>query len=145
MTPFFGFQHVDALLHGQMRRDAAFGMDAEDVEIGSIIVIRPGERVPIDSVVIDGSADVDTSSMTGESLPVSVSAGSELSSGFIVTNGLLHARTVREVGDSAAARILSLVENANESKTSLSMQFTLTPKDKNLQPNYVIPPKLYMH
>ena len=92
-------------------------MDAEDVEIGSIIVIRPGERVPIDSVVIDGSADVDTSSMTGESLPVSVSAGSELSSGFIVTNGLLHARTVREAGDSAAARILSLVENANESKS----------------------------
>lgn len=92
-------------------------MDAEDVEIGSIIIIRPGERVPIDSVVMDGSADVDTSSMTGESLPVSVGVGSELSSGFIVTNGLLHARTVREAGDSAAARILSLVENANESKS----------------------------
>ena len=92
-------------------------MDAEDVEIGSIIVIRPGERVPIDSVVTEGSADVDTSSMTGESLPVSVGVGSELSSGFIVTNGLLHARTVREAGDSAAARILSLVENANESKS----------------------------
>ena len=92
-------------------------MDAEDVEIGSIIVIRPGERVPIDSVVTDGSADVDTSSMTGESLPVSVGVGSELSSGFIVTNGFLHARTVREAGDSAAARILSLVENANESKS----------------------------
>lgn len=92
-------------------------MDAEDVEIGSIIVIRPGERVPIDSVVTEGSADVDTSSMTGESLPVSVGVGSELSSGFIVTNGLLYARTVREAGDSAAARILSLVENANESKS----------------------------
>ena len=92
-------------------------MDAEDVEIGSIIVIRPGERVPIDSVVISGSADVDTSSMTGEPLPVAVSVGSELSSGFIVTNGLLHAKTVRGSGDSAAARILALVENANESKS----------------------------
>jgi Cd2+/Zn2+-exporting ATPase len=92
-------------------------MDAEDVEIGSIIVIRPGERVPIDSVVTFGSADVDTSSMTGEPLPVSVSAGSELLSGYIVTNGLIHARTVRESGDSAAARVLSLVENANERKS----------------------------
>ena len=92
-------------------------VDAEDVEIGSIIVIRPGERVPIDSVVVFGSADVDTSSMTGEPLPISVCVGSELSSGFIVKNGILQARTVREVGDSAAARVLALVENANESKS----------------------------
>ena len=92
-------------------------MDAEDVEIGSIIIIRPGERVPIDSVVISGSADVDTSSMTGESLPVSVTVGSELSSGFIVKNGLLKARTTRMSEDSAAARVLALVENANESKS----------------------------
>ena len=92
-------------------------MDAEDVEIGSTIIIRPGERVPIDSVVISGSADVDTSSMTGEPLPVSVTVGSELSSGFIVTNGLLHARTTKVSGDSAAARVLALVENANESKS----------------------------
>ena len=92
-------------------------MDAEDVEIGSIIVIRPGERVPIDSVVTFGSADVDTSSMTGESIPISVQIGSELSSGYIVKNGLLHAKTTRMAEDSAAARILSLVENANENKS----------------------------
>ena len=92
-------------------------VDAEDVEVGSIIVIRPGERVPIDSVVTFGTADVDTSSMTGESLPISVAVGSELSSGFIVTNGLLHARTVRLAEESAAARVLSLVENANENKS----------------------------
>ena len=92
-------------------------MDAEDVDIGSIIVIRPGERVPIDSVVIQGTADVDTSSMTGEPLPISVSVGSELSSGFIVKNGLLQAKTVRLSGDSAAARVLALVENANENKS----------------------------
>ena len=93
-------------------------VDAEDVEVGSIIVIRPGERVPIDSVVTFGSADVDTSSMTGEPLPISACVGSELSSGFIVTNGLLHARTLRPSGESAAARVLSLVENANENKSA---------------------------
>ena len=92
-------------------------MDAEDVEIGSIIVIRPGERVPIDSVVTFGSADINTSSMTGEPLPVAMAVGSKLSSGYIVKNGLLHARTVCLSGDSAAARVLSLVENANESKS----------------------------
>ena len=92
-------------------------VDAEDVEVGSIIVIRTGERVPIDSVVTFGSADVDTSSMTGEPLPISVGVGSELSSGFILTNGLLHARTTRPAGESAAARVLSLVENANENKS----------------------------
>ena len=92
-------------------------MDAEDVEIGSIIIIRPGERVPIDSVVTDGCADVDTSSMTGEPLPISVSQGSLLSSGFIVKNGIIHAKTVRLSGDSAAARVLSLVETANENKS----------------------------
>lgn len=93
-------------------------LDAEDVAVGSTIIIRPGERVPIDSVIIKGSADVDTSSMTGESIPVAASVGDELSSGFIVTNGLLYARTVREAGDSAAARILALVEDANESKSA---------------------------
>ena len=92
-------------------------VDAEDVEIGSIIVIRPGERVPIDAVVTFGSADVDTSSMTGEPLPVSVTVGSELCSGYIVKNGLLQARTIRLSSESSASRILELVENANESKS----------------------------
>ena len=92
-------------------------VDAEDVKIGSVILLRPGERVPLDCVVIQGSADVDTSSMTGESLPVAVSIGSELSSGIIVKNGVLKARTTRLLEDSAATRILSLVENANENKS----------------------------
>ena len=92
-------------------------MDAEDVEIGSIIVIRPGERVPIDSLVIQGIADVDTSSMTGEPLPISVSEGSEILSGYVVKNGLLHAKTIRMSEESAAARVLALVENANENKS----------------------------
>ena len=92
-------------------------VDAEDVEIGSTIIIRPGERVPIDSVVISGNADVDTSSMTGESIPVAVGPGSELSSGYIVIDGMLHAKTLRQSDESAAARVLALVENANESKS----------------------------
>ena len=92
-------------------------LDAEDVEVGSIIVIRPGERVPIDSVVTYGNADIDTSSMTGEPLPVPVSPGSNLCSGYIVKNGLLQAKTIRPSGESAAARVLALVENANESKS----------------------------
>ena len=100
-----------------LTEDGEETVDAEDVEIGSTIVIRPGERVPIDSVVIFGSADVDTSSMTGEPLPVAINVGSELSSGFIVTNGLIHAKTTRESSDSAAARVLALVENANERKS----------------------------
>ncbi len=92
-------------------------IDAEDVEIGSIIVIRPGERVPIDSVVVSGSADVDTSSMTGEPLPISATQGTALCSGYIVKNGLLHAKTTKKSTDSAASRVLALVENANENKS----------------------------
>ncbi len=92
-------------------------VDAEDVDVGSIIVIRPGERVPIDSVVTFGSADVDTSSMTGEPLPISVGVGSELCSGYIVKNGVLHAKTVRISSESSASRILELVENASDNKS----------------------------
>lgn len=92
-------------------------VDADDVEVGSLILIRPGERVPLDSVVTLGTADVDTSSMTGESMPIAVAPGSELCSGYIVKNGVIQAKTIRESGDSAAARILELVENANESKS----------------------------
>ena len=97
--------------------DGEKAMDAEDVPVGSIILIRPGERVPIDSVVIDGSSDVDTSSMTGEAIPISVGVGSELASGFIVINGLIKARTIRLSEESSAARVLALVESANENKS----------------------------
>ena len=92
-------------------------VDAEDVEPSSIIVIRSGERVPIDCQVVFGSADVDTSSMTGESLPVSATVGSTLSSGYIIKSGLVHAKTLRAASESAAARVLALVENASDSKS----------------------------
>ncbi len=91
--------------------------DAEDVEVGSLIVIRAGERVPIDSVVIDGASEIDSSALTGESIPRSVKAGDEIKSGVVLLNGVLTAKTLRAAEDSAAARILSLVEEANERKS----------------------------
>ena len=92
-------------------------VDAEDVAVGSEIIIRAGERVPIDSVIISGSADVDTSMLTGESLPRSVSCGAFLESGSIVLDGVLRARTEKLAEESSAQRILELVENATENKS----------------------------
>ena len=91
-------------------------VDAGDVPVGSTIVIRPGERVPIDCIIIDGSTDVDTSSMTGESIPRSACEGDTLASGTVVLDGLVRCRTLRTVEDSAASRVLSLVESAHENK-----------------------------
>ncbi len=92
-------------------------VDAEDVEIGSTIIIRAGERVPIDSTVILGTADVDTSALTGESIPRAASVGSRVESGSVVLNGVITCRTERMADESAAARILDLVENASENKS----------------------------
>lgn len=92
-------------------------VDAEDVEIGNTLIIRPGERVAVDCIVVYGSADVDTSSMTGESMPISVTEGSTLCSGYIVKNGLIQATATATAEQSSAARILELVENANENKS----------------------------
>ena len=92
-------------------------MDADEVEVGSVIVIRAGDRVPIDSVVISGTADIDTSAITGESIPRAVKCGSRLDSGVVVINGVLFAKTLCLADESAASRILELVENANERKS----------------------------
>lgn len=92
-------------------------MDAEDVLPGSLIVVRAGERVPIDAVVLEGTSDVDASALTGESEPCSVGVGDEIKSGAVLINGVLTAKTLRPAGESAAARILELVENANEAKS----------------------------
>ena len=92
-------------------------IDAEDVKIGSVIVVRAGERVPLDAVIISGSSDVDTSALTGESEPRAFSCGDEIKSGSILINGVIQAKTLRPSSESAAARILELVENANEAKS----------------------------
>ena len=91
--------------------------DAEDVTVGSTILIRPGERVPIDSVILSGDCRVDTSSLTGESVPRYLSVGDSLDSGVIVLDAVVTARTVRASTESRAARVLELVENARELKS----------------------------
>lgn len=94
----------------------------EEVETDSVIIVKPGDRIPIDGVVVDGESFVDTSALTGESIPRRVSVGSEVLSGSINKQGVLEIRTTRHAGDSALARILELVENATENKTK-SEQF----------------------
>lgn len=88
----------------------------EDVHIGDIIVIKPGEKVPLDGVVIEGSSMVDTSALTGESVPRGVKAGSEILSGFMNQNGLLTVKVTKIFGESTVAKILELVENASNRK-----------------------------
>ena len=94
----------------------------EEVETDSLIIVKPGDRIPIDGIVVDGESFVDTSALTGESIPRRVSVGSEVLSGSINKQGVLEIRTTRHAGDSALARILDLVENATENKTK-SEQF----------------------
>lgn len=92
-------------------------MDAEDVEVGSKILIRPGERVPIDSRIINGECRLDTASLTGESMPRYVSVGDIIDSGAIVLDGSVTCITVRMHSESRATRVLELVENARELKS----------------------------
>lgn len=92
-------------------------VDSEDVECGSVIIVRPGERVPLDAVIIDGECELDTSALTGESVPRSVTVGDEISSGMVVLGGTVKARTLRIAEESRAARVLSLVEEASDRKS----------------------------
>ena len=91
-------------------------VDPDDVEIGSIIVIKPGEKVPLDGVVIEGESFLDTAALTGESVPRRISAGEDIVSGCINCDSILKVRTTREFDDSTVARILELVENASTRK-----------------------------
>lgn len=91
--------------------------DAEDVEVGSLIVIRSGERIPIDARVVEGGCDLDNSALTGESVPVPVTIGDEVLSGGVVLGGVIKCVTLRSADSSAAARVLELVENAQERKS----------------------------
>ncbi|MBO4858642.1 MAG: cadmium-translocating P-type ATPase [Treponema sp.] len=107
---------------GQEEQAAAVEVPAADVEIGSIIIVKPGDRIPIDGVIVTGESFLDTSALTGESVPKKVCIGDEVLSGSINKQGLLEIRTTKLAGDSALARILELVENATENKTK-SEQF----------------------
>lgn len=99
--------------------DSAEEVSPDDVEIGSIIVIRPGDKVPLDGVVIDGSSFLDTSALTGESVPRRVSEGDDIISGCVNGEGTLKVKVTREYDDSTVAKILELVENASTRKAVL--------------------------
>lgn len=92
-------------------------VDPYDVAIGDIIVVQPGEKVPLDGIVVEGKASLDTSALTGESVPRNAVVGDEIISGCINTNGVLKIRTTKEFDDSTVAKILELVENATSRKS----------------------------
>ncbi|MCQ5113175.1 heavy metal translocating P-type ATPase [Thomasclavelia ramosa] len=104
------------------RGDEVIKVDPDEVQIGDIIVIKPGERVPLDGKVIEGNSMVDTSALTGESVPREVEVGHEILSGCINVNGVITAEVTKEYGESTVSKILDLVENAS-SKKSQSEQF----------------------
>ena len=91
-------------------------VDPDEVQVGDTIVIKPGERVPIDGVVTSGASQLDTAALTGESIPRHVEPGAEIISGCINMTGMLHVRTTKPFGESTVSRILELVENASEKK-----------------------------
>lgn len=91
-------------------------VDPDSVAVGSEIVVKPGERVPIDGVVVEGSSQLDTAALTGESVPRAIEAGSEVVSGCVNLTGLLIMKTTKPFGESTVSRILELVENAAEKK-----------------------------
>ena len=92
-------------------------VDPDDVEVGDIIIIKPGEKVPLDGVILEGKSSLDTKALTGESLPRSVTEGEEILSGCINLNGVLRVETTKEYGQSTVSKILDLVENASSKKS----------------------------
>ena len=92
-------------------------VDPDEVEIGSVIVVQPGEKVPIDGIVAEGASTLNTSALTGESVPQNVHCGDEIISGCINMTGVLKIRTTKEFGESTVSRILDLVENASSQKS----------------------------
>lgn len=103
--------------YANIERDGAIvEVDPDEVQVGDIIVVKPGERVPIDGVVVDGTSQLDTAALTGESVPRRIEVGGEVISGCINMTGVLRIRTTKLFGTSTVSRILELVENASEKK-----------------------------
>ncbi len=109
----------------EIRPDAAYieqdgelvEVDPDEVEIGTTIVVRPGERVPIDGIIVEGSSSLNTSALTGESVPRDVTVGEEILSGCINLSGVLKVKTTKEFGESTVSKILDMVENASSRKS----------------------------
>ena len=92
-------------------------VDPDEVEIGSVIIVQPGEKVPIDGIITEGTTSLNTSALTGESLPKNVSVGDEAISGCVNINGVIKLKTTKEFGESTVSKILDLVENASSRKS----------------------------
>ena len=92
-------------------------VDPDEVGIGSVIVVQPGEKVPIDGIIVEGSSSLNTSALTGESLPREAKVGDEIISGCINMTGVLKIQTTKEFGESTVSKILDLVENASSRKS----------------------------
>ncbi len=104
--------------YANVEQDGALAqVDPDEVEIGTVIVVRPGEKVPIDGIVEEGMSSLNTSALTGESVPRNIGAGEEVISGCINLTGVLKIRTTKEFGESTVSRILDLVENASSRKS----------------------------
>ena len=104
--------------YANIERDGALEqVDPDEVEIGSVIVVQPGEKVPIDGTVLEGASTLNTAALTGESLPREVAAGDEIISGCINLSGVLRIQTTKEFGESTVSKILDLVENASSRKS----------------------------
>ena len=88
----------------------------DDIAVGTVIVVKPGERVPIDGIIVEGETQLDTAALTGESVPRPAKSGDDIISGCINMTGLIHVRTTKPFGESTVARVLELVENASEKK-----------------------------
>ena len=103
-------------------------VDPDDVEVGSIIVVKPGERIPLDGIVVEGESLIDTAALTGESVPRSAKAGDEIISGCVNGSGTLKVKTTKEFDDSTVAKILELVENASSKKAKVENFITRVAK-----------------
>ena len=104
--------YANIVVDGQLQK-----VDPDEVEIGTTIVVNPGEKVPIDGVIIDGNTSLNTSALTGESVPRDAVCGDEVISGCINLTGTIHIRTTKEFGDSTVSKILDLVENSSLKKS----------------------------
>ena len=104
--------------HANVEKDGELiETDPDEVEVGMVIVVKPGEKIPIDGVIVEGESAVNTGALTGESLPKDVMTGDEVISGCVNLSGVLRIRTTKEFGDSTVSRILDLVENASSRKS----------------------------
>ena len=104
--------HANIEVDGELEQ-----VDPDEVEPGSVIVVQPGEKIPIDGIIINGNSTLNTSALTGESLPRNVHEGDEVVSGCINMSGVLRIKTTKEFGESTVSKILELVENASSRKS----------------------------